>query len=144
MSLLPACQETLRRISNQSEQCLQSNLRITLAEDKVSSGTVDGYSLSRYQVRRDVQSWLVVPDFNNSRSQSRLVSTTYYPYPTPSLSDCNGYSSIFLSVQSTMSVPAMVVVDGRSIIAGRDLRTASNSSGVPAPTIVRICFKRAG
>jgi hypothetical protein len=31
--------------SDQSEQCLQSNLRITLAEDKVSSGTVDGYSL---------------------------------------------------------------------------------------------------
>ncbi|KAJ9104533.1 hypothetical protein QFC21_002029 [Naganishia friedmannii] len=35
-----------------------------------------------------------------------------------------------------MSVPSMVVVDGRHIIAGRDLRTASNSSGVPAPSLM--------
>ncbi|KAJ9115257.1 hypothetical protein QFC20_001124 [Naganishia adeliensis] len=34
-----------------------------------------------------------------------------------------------------MSIPSMVVVDGRYIIAGRDIRTASNSSGVPAPTV---------
>ncbi|KAJ9115014.1 hypothetical protein QFC22_005342 [Naganishia vaughanmartiniae] len=35
-----------------------------------------------------------------------------------------------------MSVPSMVVVDGRHIIAGRDLKTASNSSGVPAPSVM--------
>ncbi|KAJ9111374.1 hypothetical protein QFC19_001142 [Naganishia cerealis] len=34
-----------------------------------------------------------------------------------------------------MSVPSMLVIDGRHIIAGRDLKTASNSSGVPAPSV---------
>ena len=115
-------------------------MRYRCGRPKVSSGTACSLLCT-----------LSVPELQSRVGLAPLTSITvdhfvptclinYIPYSTSLL--CNSLSlpeaRCQLSVpSSTMSVPAMVVLDGRSIIAGRDLRTASNSSGVPAPSVVR-------